>query len=265
MGQDLLRRSSIPGDLWFAGRGLRTCGFIRFVWMAALLRRHRGRGYSSRARCRARTMPILWDQASSRRSRGVAANSRGCTAIGCSTATRATNRRAASGTAPSIGIPRPSFVPPMRRDAVTRCSSPASHDCVVAVRGGGPAYPGHSVSKGGRRHIHDSISSHDPGRARHEATRTAGVEAGRVARHFSRSGPGQKYGFIVPPGYEVRSTEWTRPALGGGTAGWRAIGLTMDGLSGQKLITPDGRCEGERAGESRPVSAIRGGGGDSVS
>jgi len=142
-------------------------------------------------------------------------------------------------------------------DAINAVQFAASHDLLVAVRGGGHSLPGHSVCEGG---LMIDLAPMQ-GVSVDKAAKTARVEPGVWLGTMDQAL--QKSGFIVPAG-TVSHTGVAGLSLGGGTGRLaRKFGLTIDSLVGAELITPDGKMRKVNAQDNPDLFwAIRGGGGN---
>ena len=142
-------------------------------------------------------------------------------------------------------------------DIVNAVQFAASHDLLVAVRGGGHSLPGHSVCEGGLMIDLAPLQ----GVQLDKAARTVRVEPGVWLGTMDRAV--QKAGFIVPAG-TVSHTGVAGLSLGGGIGRLaRKFGLTIDSMVGADLVTPDGKLRKVNAQENPDLFwAIRGGGGN---
>lgn len=131
------------------------------------------------------------------------------------------------------------------------------HDCLVAVRGGGHSFSGHSVCDGGL------VIDLSPMRAItvDPDARTARVQAGVLLGELDAAT--QPYGLAVPAGV-VTHTGIAGLTLGGGL-GWllRRYGLSVDQLLSVDLITANGDHVRASDGENSDLFwGVRGGGGN---
>jgi FAD/FMN-containing dehydrogenase len=133
----------------------------------------------------------------------------------------------------------------------------ATHDLLVAVRGGGHSLPGHSVCEGGimidLAPMQGVAVDAGPRRVRVEP----GVLLGRMDREV------QRVGLVVPAG-TVSHTGVAGLTLGGGVGRLqRKYGLTVDSLVGAEMVTVDGRLVRASAQENPELLwALQGGGGN---
>jgi FAD/FMN-containing dehydrogenase len=142
-------------------------------------------------------------------------------------------------------------------DVVAAVRFARGHGLLVAVRGGGHSFPGHSVCDGGMV-IDLSLMKGirvDP------AGRTVRAQAGVLLGELDRET--QAFGLVVPAGF-VSHTGLAGLTLGGGIGfTMRKFGLTIDNLLSVDLITAEGELV--RASERENVDlfwGVRGGGGN---
>jgi FAD/FMN-containing dehydrogenase len=142
-------------------------------------------------------------------------------------------------------------------DVVNAVQFAASHDLLVAVRGGGHSLPGHSVCEGGLMIDLAPMQEVAIDKSARIVRLDPGVWLGTMDRAL------QKEGFIVPAG-TVSHTGVAGLSLGGGIGRLaRKFGLTIDSMVGAKLVTPDGKLRTVNAQENPDLFwAIRGGGGN---
>jgi FAD/FMN-containing dehydrogenase len=142
-------------------------------------------------------------------------------------------------------------------DVIAAVRFAKSHGLLVAVRGGGHSFPGHSVCDGG---LVIDLSLMNGIRVDPEA-RTARVQGGVLVGDLDRET--QAFGLAVTGGI-VTHTGMAGLTLGGGI-GWlmRRFGLTIDNLLAVDLVTAEG--EFARASEDHNADlfwGVRGGGGN---
>lgn len=150
---------------------------------------------------------------------------------------------------------------------ITRCAGVADvisavrfarvHDLLVAVRGGGHSFPGHSVCDGGL------VIDLSPMRGIRvdPVARTARVQAGVLLGELDRET--QAFGLAAPAGI-VSHTGVAGLTLGGGM-GWqlRKHGLAIDQLLSVDVITAEGEFVRASAKENAELFwGVRGGGGN---
>ena len=142
-------------------------------------------------------------------------------------------------------------------DIVNAVQFAATHDLLVAVRGGGHSLPGHSVCEGGLMIDLAPMQRVEVDKAARVVHLDPGVWLGTMDRAL------QKQGFIVPAG-TVSHTGVAGLSLGGGIGRLaRKFGLTIDSMTGARLVTPDGKLRNVNAQENPDLFwAIRGGGGN---
>lgn len=142
-------------------------------------------------------------------------------------------------------------------DVVRAVQFAASHDLLVAVRGGGHSLPGHSVCEGGLM-----IDLAPMRGVRVEPTsRTARVEPGVLLGELDRAA--QTSGLIMPAG-TVSHTGVAGLTLGGGFGRLsRKFGLSIDNLLEADIVLASGKLVRANAEENADLFwAIRGGGGN---
>jgi FAD/FMN-containing dehydrogenase len=142
-------------------------------------------------------------------------------------------------------------------DVIGAVQFAASHDLLVAVRGGGHSLPGYSVCEGG---IMIDLAPMQGVRVdpRTRAVRTEpGVLLGAMDRET------QAFGLVVPAG-TVSHTGVAGLTLGGGVGRLqRKLGLTVDSLVGADVVTADGRLVRASSDENPDLLwALQGGGGN---
>jgi FAD/FMN-containing dehydrogenase len=142
-------------------------------------------------------------------------------------------------------------------DVRTAVQFAASHDLLVAVRGGGHSLPGHSVCEGGFMIDLAPMKRVGVDASRKLATIEPGVWLGEMD-HAT-----QAAGLVVPAG-TVSHTGVAGLTLGGGFGRLsRKYGLTIDALDAATVATADGRLLRASATENADLFwALRGGGGN---
>jgi FAD/FMN-containing dehydrogenase len=143
------------------------------------------------------------------------------------------------------------------RDVITAVKFGREHGLVVAVRGGGHSFPGHSVCDGG---MVIDLGPMKGIRVDPEG-RTARAQAGVLLGELDQET--QAFGLAAPAGI-VTHTGLAGLTLGGGI-GWimRKYGLTIDQLQSVDMVTADG--DFVKANESENADlfwGLRGGGGN---
>ena len=142
-------------------------------------------------------------------------------------------------------------------DVITAVRFARTHGLLVAVRGGGHSFPGHSVCDGG---IVIDLSLMKGIRV-NPVDRTARAQAGVLLGELERET--QAFGLVVPAGF-ISHTGLAGLTLGGGIGfTMRKFGLTIDNLLSVDLITAEG--EFVRASERENADlfwGVRGGGGN---
>jgi FAD/FMN-containing dehydrogenase len=133
----------------------------------------------------------------------------------------------------------------------------ASHDLLVAVRGGGHSLPGYSVCEGG---IMIDLA---PMQGVSVDARTRGVRAEPGSLLGTLDRETQAYGLVVPAG-TVSHTGVAGLTLGGGVGRLqRKFGLTVDSLVGAEMVTAKGKLVRATAEENPDLLwALQGGGGN---
>lgn len=142
-------------------------------------------------------------------------------------------------------------------DVIGAVQFAASHDLLVAVRGGGHSLPGYSVCEGG---IMIDLQPMDSVRV-DPRTRLVRVEPGALLGALDREA--QAFGLAVPAG-TVSHTGVAGLTLGGGVGRLqRKFGLTVDFMTGADMVTADGKLV-QASAEQNPdlLWALRGGGGN---
>jgi FAD/FMN-containing dehydrogenase len=133
----------------------------------------------------------------------------------------------------------------------------ASHDLLIAVRGGGHSLPGYSVCEGGLMIDLAPMQGVRVDQRSFDVSVEPGVLLGRLDRET------QRFGLVVPAG-TVSHTGVAGLTLGGGVGRLqRKYGLTIDSMVGAELVTADGRVVRATADENRDLFwALQGGGGN---
>ena len=143
-------------------------------------------------------------------------------------------------------------------DVVTAVDFARTHDLLVAVRGGGHSWPGHSVC--------DDGLVVDPSRMRgvrvDPSNRTARAQGGALWGDVDHEC--QAFGLATPGGY-VSTTGIAGLTLGGGSQTWliRKYGSAADNLLSADVVTANGECVTASEDEHADLCwALRGGGGN---
>ena len=142
-------------------------------------------------------------------------------------------------------------------DVIAAVHFARSHGLLVAVRGGGHSFPGHSVCDGGMVIDLSAMKGIrvDP------VARTVRAQAGVLLGELDREA--QAFGLAVPAGV-VTHTGLAGLTLGGGL-GWlvRRYGLTIDQLLSVDVVTAEGEFVKASASENADLFwGVRGGGGN---
>jgi FAD/FMN-containing dehydrogenase len=142
-------------------------------------------------------------------------------------------------------------------DVIGAVQFAASHDLLVAVRGGGHSLPGYSVCEGG---IMIDLALMQGVRV-DPRPRGVRVEPGVLLGAMDRET--QAFGLVVPAG-TVSHTGVAGLTLGGGVGRLqRKLGLTVDCMVGADVVTADGRLIQASADENPDLLwALQGGGGN---
>jgi len=142
-------------------------------------------------------------------------------------------------------------------DVIGAVQFAASHDLLVAVRGGGHSLPGYSACEGG---IMIDLAPMQGVRVE-PRTRDVRVEPGVLLGALDRET--QAFGLVVPAG-TVSHTGVAGLTLGGGVGRLqRKFGLTVDSMIGADVVTADGRLIQASADENPDLLwALQGGGGN---
>jgi FAD/FMN-containing dehydrogenase len=142
-------------------------------------------------------------------------------------------------------------------DVIRAVTFARDHQLLVAVRGGGHSFPGHSTCEGG---LLIDLSAMDHIRVDPKA-RTALVQPGVVLGQFDRAT--QALGLATTMG-TVSQTGVGGLTLGGGFGRLaRRFGLACDSLIAADMVSADGRLVATSAGENPDLLwALRGGGGN---
>ena len=142
-------------------------------------------------------------------------------------------------------------------DVIGAVQFAASHDLLVAVRGGGHSLPGYSVCEGGMMIDLAPMQGVrvDP------RTRDIRAEPGVLLGKLDREA--QAFGLVVPAG-TVSHTGLAGLTLGGGVGRLqRKFGLTVDCLVGADVVTANGKLVQASADENPDLLwALQGGGGN---
>src|SRR5918999_2092364 len=142
-------------------------------------------------------------------------------------------------------------------DVISAVRFARAHGLLVAVRGGGHSFPGHSVCDGGMV-VDLSLMK---GVRVNPVDRTARAQAGVLLGELEHET--QAFGLVVPAGF-VSHTGLAGLTLGGGIGfTMRKFGLTIDNLLSVDLITVEGELVRAREGENADLFwGLRGGGGN---
>jgi FAD/FMN-containing dehydrogenase len=142
-------------------------------------------------------------------------------------------------------------------DVIGAVDFAATHDLLVAVRGGGHSLPGYSACEGG---ILIDLAPMQGVRV-DPNSRTAWAEPGLLLGGLDREA--QAYGLVVPAG-TVSHTGVAGLTLGGGVGRLqRKFGLTVDSLIGAEVVTADGKIvQATRDDNPDLLWALQGGGGN---
>jgi FAD/FMN-containing dehydrogenase len=142
-------------------------------------------------------------------------------------------------------------------DVIAAVRFARAHGLLVAVRGGGHSFPGHSVCDGGM------VIDLSPMKAIgvDPESRTVRAQAGVLLGELDREA--QRFGLIVPAGF-VSHTGLAGLTLGGGIGfTMRKFGLTVDNLLSVDVITADGEFVKASDRENPDLFwGVRGGGGN---
>jgi FAD/FMN-containing dehydrogenase len=142
-------------------------------------------------------------------------------------------------------------------DVIAAVRFARAHGLLVAVRGGGHSFPGHSVCDGGM------VIDLSPmkGVRVDPVGRTARAQPGVLLGELDRET--QAFGLLVPAGF-VSHTGLAGLTLGGGIGfTMRRFGLTIDNLLSVDLITAEGEFVRASEGENADLFwGVRGGGGN---
>jgi FAD/FMN-containing dehydrogenase len=143
-------------------------------------------------------------------------------------------------------------------DVIAAVNFASKHDLLVAVRGGGHSFPGHSVCDEGLVIDLSSMRGIRVDVANQTVFAQGGVTWGELDRETQAFG-------LATPGGVVSTTGIGGLTLGGGSQCWliRKYGTTADNLRSADIVTADGRYLRASAGENPDLFwAIRGGGGN---
>ena len=155
-----------------------------------------------------------------------------------------------------------------RPGLITRCAGVAdvidavnfarTNDLLVAVRGRGHSFPGHSVCDGGMVIDLSQMKGIHVDQTKRTVRAEAGVTLGELDRET------QVFGLAVPAGV-ISTTGIAGLTLGGGNQGWlvRKHGSTVDNLLSVDIVTADGSFLTASATENEDLFwGVRGGGGN---
>jgi FAD/FMN-containing dehydrogenase len=142
-------------------------------------------------------------------------------------------------------------------DVITAVRFARAHGLLVAVRGGGHSFPGHSVCDGG---VVIDLSPMKGVRV-NPVDRTVRAQAGLLLGELERET--QAFGLVVPAGF-ISHTGLAGLTLGGGIGfTMRKFGLTIDNLLSVDLVTADGELVRASGRENADLFwGVRGGGGN---
>jgi FAD/FMN-containing dehydrogenase len=143
-------------------------------------------------------------------------------------------------------------------DVIAAVNFASKHDLLVAVRGGGHSFPGHSVCDGGLVIDLSPMKGTRVDVANQTVRAQGGVTWGELDHET------QVFG-LATPGGAVSTTGIAGLTLGGGSQGWlvRRFGTTADNLLSVDIVTADGRYLRANAEENPDLFwAVRGGGGN---
>ncbi len=143
-------------------------------------------------------------------------------------------------------------------DVIAAVNFANKHDLLVAVRGGGHSFPGHSVCDGGLVIDLSAMKGIRVDPERRIAVAQAGSTWGDLDHETQAFG-------LATPGGVVTTTGIAGLTVGGGSQGWlvRKFGTTADNLIAADVVTADSRYQRASADENPDLFwAIRGGGGN---
>jgi FAD/FMN-containing dehydrogenase len=143
-------------------------------------------------------------------------------------------------------------------DVIAAVTFANEHDLLVAVRGGGHSFPGHSVCDDGLVIDLSPMKGIRVDVASQTAQAQGGVTWGEIDHETQAFG-------LATPGGVVSTTGIAGLTLGGGGQTWlaRKYGTTVDNLRAVDIVTADGQYRKANADENADLFwAVRGGGGN---